>query len=105
MTLQHLLRSVLGLSSRQTRMAKQQGGVTVNDAPFFANQPLAAGMIVNRSYAVWDYRHLPLNFHGQICLPFFLLWIPLSLLGMGLYRLTNRSLSEKRPRASEQAGA
>ena len=54
MTLQHLLRSVLGLSSRQTRMAKQQGGVTVNDAPFFANQPLAAGMIVRVALSAYE---------------------------------------------------
>ena len=66
---------------------------------------LLAGLLFNRNYRVWDYRHLPLNFHGQICLPFFLLWIPLSLLGMLLYRLLDRSLSGNCPRASEQAGA
>lgn len=38
---------------------------------------LAAGLLVNRQYQVWDYRHLPMNFHGQICLPFFLLWLPI----------------------------
>ncbi len=53
---------------------------------------LAAGLLYNRSYRVWDYRHLPLNFHGQICLPFFLLWIPISLLAMGLYRLVSSFL-------------
>ena len=53
---------------------------------------LIAGLICNRSYGVWDYRHLPLNFHGQICLPFFLLWIPISLLAMGLYRLVSSFL-------------
>jgi len=46
MTLQHMLRSVMGLSSRQTRIAKQQGAVTVDDAPFFSNQPLDEGMNV-----------------------------------------------------------
>jgi len=46
MTLQHMLRSVLGLSSRQTKNAKQQGAVTVNDAPFFSNQKLSEGMAV-----------------------------------------------------------
>ena len=47
---------------------------------------LAAGMAVNRDYRVWDYRGLPLNFMGQICLRFSLLWIPVSLLAIGLYR-------------------
>ena len=53
---------------------------------------LVAGLLCNRSYGVWDYRHLPLNFLGQICLPFSLLWIPISLLAMGLYRLVSSFL-------------
>ena len=48
---------------------------------------LAAGLIANRQYQVWDYRALPLNFLGQICLPYSLLWIPVSLGGMALYGL------------------
>ena len=59
---------------------------------------LAAGLLVNRNYRVWDYRHMPLNFRGQICLPFFLLWIPLSLGAMGLYRLINSALGLPRGR-------
>ena len=47
---------------------------------------LLAGLLFNRNYQVWDYRHLPVNFRGQICLPFFLLWIPISLGAMWLYR-------------------
>ncbi len=49
MTLQHVLRSVMGLSSRQAKIAKQQGAVTVDDAPFFANQKVLAGMVVRVS--------------------------------------------------------
>ena len=59
---------------------------------------LTTGLLFNRSYRVWDYRHLPLNFHGQICLPFFLLWIPLSLGAMGLYRLLNSFLESPKGR-------
>ena len=47
---------------------------------------LLAGLLFNRNYTVWDYRHLPLNYHGQICLPFFLLWMPLSLGAMAFYQ-------------------
>ena len=47
---------------------------------------LMAGLAVNRNYNVWDYRNMPINFLGQICLPYFLLWMPLSLCGMGLYQ-------------------
>ncbi len=51
---------------------------------------LAAGLLANRDYAVWDYRGMPMNFLGQICLPYSLLWIPVSALGMVLYRLVDR---------------
>ena len=50
---------------------------------------LAAGLLFNRDYRVWDYRHLPLNFYGQICLLFYLLWIPLSILAMALSNLAD----------------
>ena len=53
---------------------------------------LLAGLLVNRSYTVWDYRQEPLNFYGQICLPFSLLWIPVSLGAMYLYGLLSRIL-------------
>ena len=56
---------------------------------------LLMGLLVNRSYRVWDYRQMPLNFRGQICLPYFFLWMPLSLAGMALYRLTDRLLFKK----------
>ena len=46
---------------------------------------LVTGLLFNRTYTVWDYRGLPFNFLGQICLQFSLLWLPISLLGMGLY--------------------
>ena len=46
---------------------------------------LAAGLVFNRDFSVWDYRHLPLNFMGQICLTYSLLWIPVSILGMALH--------------------
>lgn len=33
---------------------------------------------------VWDYSNLPFNFHGQICLPFSILWIFVSLFAIVL---------------------
>ena len=48
---------------------------------------LGTGLLVNRDHHVWDYRSVPGNYRGQICLPFSLLWIPVSALGMGLYGL------------------
>ncbi len=41
---------------------------------------LITGLIVNvrLGWQVWDYSMLPMNFMGQISLPFFLLWIPMS---------------------------
>lgn len=49
---------------------------------------LAAGLLVNREYRVWDYRNTPLNFYGQICLPFSLVWIPVALGAMVVYEVT-----------------
>ena len=46
LTLQALLRGPMALSARQVREAKAQGALTVDGAPFFANQPVCAGMIV-----------------------------------------------------------
>ena len=36
---------------------------------------LATGMALHRDHRIWDYRALPCNYRGQICLPFSLLWI------------------------------
>ncbi len=42
------------------------------------------GCIVNLwlKWNIWDYSGLPFNLYGQICLYYFLLWIPLSVLGI-----------------------
>ena len=53
---------------------------------------LIAGWIFNRDYAVWDYRALPLNFQGQICAMFTLLWIPVSIMAMALYDAVDRKI-------------
>ena len=49
------------------------------------------GLIWNRRYRVWDYRKMPLNWRGQICLPYTLLWTGLA----GLWMLIDR------PKASQ----
>ena len=54
---------------------------------------LAAGLLINRNYEVWDYRNLPGNFHGQVCLSYFFLWIPVSLVGMALYHLADKLIN------------
>jgi uncharacterized membrane protein len=46
---------------------------------------LGCGLLVNRDWSIWDYRQMPLNYHGQICLPYTLLWIPVSLAAIILY--------------------
>lgn len=44
------------------------------------------GCIVNLwlGWQIWDYSRLPFNLLGQICLYYFLLWIPLSVVGIVL---------------------
>lgn len=47
---------------------------------------LIAGLVLNvwLGLGIWDYSNLPLNFMGQICLPFSLLWILLSVVAVVL---------------------
>lgn len=47
---------------------------------------LLVGLVFNRDYRIWDYRELPGNYRGQICLFFSLLWAPLSFIGGNLCR-------------------
>lgn len=44
------------------------------------------GCIVNLGldWHVWDYSDMPLNLLGQICVPYILLWIPVSLIAIML---------------------
>ena len=44
---------------------------------------LLTGLVFNRDFGIWDYR-------GQICLPFSILWIPLSALGERIYGRLDR---------------
>lgn len=40
---------------------------------------LCAGLLINCTYSIWDYRDMPLNIMGQICLPYTIFWFLLSL--------------------------
>ena len=55
---------------------------------------LGIGLLVNRSYEVWDYRSRAGNFLGQICPMFTFLWIPVSLMALGLHELLQRRVDE-----------
>lgn len=67
-----------------TRMAACSCMITLGE--------LATGLAVNRDYGVWDYRTLPGNFLGQICLPFSLVWMGLSGVAGWLYRWCDERL-------------
>ena len=56
---------------------------------------LAVGLIANRDHQVWDYRQMPCNFLGQICLSYSLLWVPVSLGAMGIYRGIKKMINYK----------
>ena len=53
---------------------------------------LGTGLLLNRQYQIWDYRNVPLNFLGQICLPYSLLWVPLSWGAMRLYKALDKKM-------------
>lgn len=76
--------------SRGTKLAAGAGIITAVE--------LAAGLLFNRDYQVWDYRDLPLNFLGQICAPFTALWIPVGGGAMALHRKLEEALRDGRRR-------
>lgn len=39
---------------------------------------LIVGLIWNQDYGIWNYTNMPFNYMGQICLPFYFLWMLLS---------------------------
>lgn len=53
---------------------------------------LAAGLLVNRRYRVWDYRDMRFNYRGQVCLLYSLFWIPVSAFADFLYRAAEKRL-------------
>ena len=57
---------------------------------------LGTGLLVNRDHHVWDYRGLPWNYKGQVCMTFSLLWIPVSMMGMGIHYLVEKYSPAKR---------
>ena len=54
---------------------------------------LGLGLVFNRDYTVWDYRNVPGNYLGQICLPFCLAWVPVSFFAGRFYRWLTRRLT------------
>ena len=57
---------------------------------------LATGLLVNRDHKIWDYRNLPCQYKGQICLPFSLLWVPVCLAGIQLHGFAEKKLFQRR---------
>lgn len=65
-----------------TSNLRRGGGITIFEqlivsALFITVSELLCGFIVNLSWelSVWDYSDMPLNYLGQICLPFSILWM------------------------------
>lgn len=56
------------------------------------------GLVWNRRHQVWDYRRLPLNWRGQVCLPFSLAWCGLSV----AYLLAEKAISQASSPAAGQ---
>lgn len=68
------------------RLAASAAAVTVLE--------LLTGLLVNRDHRVWDYRQMPYNYLGQICLPYSLLWLPVSFMAMELYAAAAKAVEK-----------
>jgi uncharacterized membrane protein len=86
-----LLIGTLGKKLRRCPLAL----LTVLFSGIVTGLELLTGLLVNRQYRVWDYRRMPCNYLGQICLGYSLLWMPVSLLGLWLYRKAEKLLERK----------
>lgn len=66
-----LISQVHGLPIRRSAQALLCGtGITAVE--------YAVGRVWNQEHQVWDYRRMPMNREGQICLPYSLLWCAMS---------------------------
>ena len=74
------------------RFTKNPAARAIGGAGIITIIELLAGFLFNRNYSVWDYRDVTCNLRGQICLPFCLLWMPVSLLGIWFYEKFDRFL-------------
>ncbi|MBE5802908.1 MAG: hypothetical protein E7316_00170 [Clostridiales bacterium] len=48
------------------------------------------GFIWNRRHQVWDYRRIPLNWRGQVCLPYTVAWCGIS----AIYLFAERAIRQ-----------
>ena len=60
----------------------------------------AIGCAVNRHHTIWDYRHIPGNWRGQICLPYTACWL---MLCTPLCLLWGRQSEAPAPQAGKEA--
>ncbi len=84
---------LLGALGRRTRLVPVHA---VGGAAIITVVELITGLIANRDYSVWDYRQMPFQFKGQICLVYSLLWMPVALGGVLLYQLLDKKMGESR---------
>ncbi len=80
---------ILGAMSRENWKKWKRG---LLGAAAITEVELAVGLLVNRHWVVWDYRGMPLNFYGQICLLYSVLWVPLSVMAMAVYPRVEKAL-------------
>jgi len=67
------LRRIAGMSKgRPLWQQALLGGLMITGVEY------AVGRVFNRRYQVWDYRRTPMNWQGQICVPYSLAWCGLS---------------------------
>ena len=82
-----LAMTALSRISKTDRPLRQQtllGGLVITGIEY------GIGQVFNRRYEVWDYRRMPLNLQGQICLPFTAAWCGLSAVAVGTIRLIRK---------------
>ena len=75
---------VIHLLNDQRREGTNYFALISVSGAFITSMEFLTGEILNGAFGmnIWDYSEVPLNFDGQICLPFAFLWILLSAVGV-----------------------
>lgn len=64
---------------------------------FITTGEYVVGILWNQNYEIWDYRKMPFNLDGQICLIFTLLWALISAIAIPLLDLIEWKVFKYKP--------
>ena len=95
----HITMLVIHIMNGERRRGVSLLSVLAVSAAFITAIEFLAGEYLNRylGMGIWSYEEVPLNFDGQICLPFAFLWVGLSYIGVLADNFIRRHIFKEYP--------